>query len=174
MQHQPHEHSLEQAFLKHIALHQALIYKVCHTFERAEEARRDLFQDILVQLWRAFPNYNGSCKWTTWAYRIALNVAITQRRKSKMSITGLTDQLQQEIDRTRPAGSYDTTADEQAEALHRAIAQLTAAEKALILLYLDDVSYKEISDITGMTENNVGVKLNRIKSKLKTLLSYGK
>jgi RNA polymerase sigma-70 factor, ECF subfamily len=159
---------MQEQFLEYITTHNALIYKVCHTFERDLERQRDLFQDIILNLWKAFPNFKNNSKWTTWAYRIALNVAITQRRKPQVTTS--------ELNETFYTGLADVTFDESKEtrlnALYQAINQLNPAEKALILLYLDDASYSEIAEIIGITENNIGVKLNRIKFKLKQLLTH--
>lgn len=156
---------MEEAFIQQITQHKALIYKVCRTFRGNDpEGARDLFQDIVAELWRAFPRYNGSAKWTTWAYRIALYVAITQQRKRKVVTVPFTG--------VEPPPAPEPN--EQLAALHQAIAQLNEPDKALMLLYLDDLSYADMAEITGLTENHIGVKLNRIKSKLKNLLLYGK
>jgi RNA polymerase sigma-70 factor, ECF subfamily len=157
---------MEKEFLQLITTHKALIYKICHTYERDEGLRNDLFQEIILNLWKAFPRYEAKAKWTTWAYKIGLNVAITQRRKQHISTTALADDFEKALSDT----PYDGTVEERLKALYQAIAQLNAAEKALILLHLDDVPYADISEIIGITENNVGVKLNRIKSKLKSIL----
>ena len=164
---------MEEAFLRQIEQHKTLIFKVCHTFRGADkEGQRDLFQDIVAELWRAFPRFNHSVKWTTWACRIALNVAITQQRRRKITTVEWTDEFASAIDRqaNRPASEG---AGDQLNTLYQAISRLNEAEKALILLYLDDLSYADIADITGLTENHVGVKINRIKSKLKSLLLHG-
>lgn len=165
---------MEQAFTELIKTHQALIYKVCHVYANGDEARRDLFQEIVAQLWRAFPKYNTDQKWTTWAYRIALNVAITQWRKPEKVSLSYSGSFQIRLEQSLPDTPYDPTPDERLAALHAAIAQLSPAEKALILLYLDGLSYADIAQVTGITENNAGVKLNRIKAKLKTMLQHGK
>lgn len=157
---------MEKEFLQLVTTHKALIYKICHTYERDERLRNDLFQEIILNLWKAFPKYDATTKWTTWAYKIGLNVAITQRRKQRIPTTAFSNDFEQTLSDT----PYDYTVEERLKTLHQAIAQLNAAEKALILLYLDDVSYADISEIIGITENNVGVKLNRIKSKLKSIL----
>jgi RNA polymerase sigma-70 factor, ECF subfamily len=157
---------MEKEFLQLITTHKALIYKICHTYERDEGLRNDLFQEIILNLWKAFPRYEAKAKWTTWAYKIGLNIAITQRRKQHISTTVLADDFEKTLSDT----PYDETVEERLKALYQAIAQLNAAEKALILLHLDDISYADISEIVGITENNVGVKLNRIKSKLKLIL----
>jgi RNA polymerase sigma-70 factor, ECF subfamily len=160
---------MEKEFLQHITTHKALIYKICHTYERDDGLRRDLFQEIILNLWKAFPRYDAATKWTTWAYRIGLNVAISQRRKQRISTTAWTDGFEQTLSDT----PYDYTVEERLKALNHAISQLNVAEKALILLYLDDISYSDIAEIIGITDNNVGVKLNRIKSKLKAILNHG-
>lgn len=155
---------MEQTFLKLVEQHRALLYKVCHTFESSSEGRKDMFQEIVLQLWRAFPGYDSRVKWSTWAYRIALNTAITQlrkqtRRKPEPAMT--------------PQVTWERNPEEEAlEELYVAISTLNDLEKALIHLYLDDVPYAEIASIIGITENNVGVKLNRIKTKLKALLRH--
>lgn len=166
--------AMEQEFITCLDRHSALLHKVCHTYAYDPEQRRDLFQEIVVQLWRAFPKYNPALKWTTWAYRIALNVAITQRRKTTLPTVSLTDPFRQAAENSLRDHPYDAAADEQTTALYRAIAQLNAAEKALVLLFLDDIPYAEIAEITGITENYVGVKMSRVKAKLKTLVIYGK
>ena len=157
---------MEKEFLELVTKHKALIYKICHTYERDDVLRNDLIQEIILNLWKAFPKYDATTKWTTWAYKIGLNVAITQIRKRHIPTTTLTAEFEQTFSDT----PYDYTVEDRLKTLHQAIAHLNAAEKALILLYLDDVSYSDISEIIGITENNVGVKLNRIKSKLKSIL----
>jgi RNA polymerase sigma-70 factor, ECF subfamily len=155
---------MEQAFLQLITTHKALIYKICRAYEREPSLRNDLFQEIVLNLWKAFPKYDAdTTKWTTYAYRIGLNVAITYRHKQRINWS-------ETLGQTLPTTTDDDTNEERLKALYQAIVQLNPAEKALILLYLDDLPYSEIAEIIGITENNVGVKLNRIKSKLKLLL----
>jgi RNA polymerase sigma-70 factor, ECF subfamily len=158
---------MEKEFLQLITTHKALIVKICHTYERDDGLRRDLFQEIVLNLWKAFPKYDASLtKWTTWAYRIGLNVAISQRRKTRLGTAVLTD----ELERTLSDAPVDYTVEDRLKALYQAIEQLNAAEKALILLYLDDIPHTDMADIIGISENNVGVKINRIKAKLKSIL----
>jgi RNA polymerase sigma-70 factor, ECF subfamily len=158
---------MEQVFIGHITAHQALLFKVCRIFGPTQEARDDLFQDIVLQLWLAFPNYQSTAKWTTWAYRIALNVAISQCRKKYLPTTSLSGNLYSTL-ANRPADP--TEAQDTLAALYVAIAMLDPAEKALVLLYLDELSYAEIAEITGISVGNVGVKLNRVKAKLRTII----
>lgn len=131
-----------------------------------EVCREDLFQEILLQLWKAFPTYDRKRKYTTWMYRIALNTAISQFRKTKSDKIDLIDSYTDTI-------SYNDNFDEKNEdagLLLKAISLLSKAEKAIIMLYMEDCSYDEISEIIGISVSNVGVKINRIKKKLKEYL----
>jgi RNA polymerase sigma-70 factor (ECF subfamily) len=128
--------------------------------------RQDLFQEIVIQLWKSYPKFRGESKFSTWLYRIALNTAISDLRRHKKNIT-LTDpgELPTEIEDIQ----YHKQKEEQLEQLHSAIAQLTEIEKAVIMLYLEDKSYDEMEEILGMSQNNLRVKMNRIKEKLRKL-----
>lgn len=161
-----HRVIMEDSFAKYVTEHRSLLYKVRRMFERDDEAQKDLLQDILYQLWKAFPRYDTQFKWTTWAYRIALNVAISNKRNEKKSLPVVSDVLP---DIPADAGVVEA---ERSEALWRAIDQLNPAEKALLLLYFDEMSYSAIADISGLTETNVGVRISRIKNKLKSMLSH--
>jgi len=157
----------EQTFVQLISEHQGIIHKVASLYCDQGEERRDLFQEIVLQLWRAYPNYKGEAKLTTWMYRIALNTAISGFRKKKRSpeLQPITDHLLQ-----LPAQAPDSEREEQRQFLYRAIEQLSEVEKALVMLQLEDHSYDEIAEIIGITPNYVGVKFNRIKAKLRNIL----
>ena len=124
----------------------------------------DLFQDMLLQLWQAWPSFKGASKLTTWMYRVCLNTAIARLRKSGRSpalqALTLTQHGIPDIGPQRLDILFDNE-------LQTAIEGLDRIDRALIMLYLDEKSYKEIAEIMGLTETNVGVKLNRIKTKLK-------
>ncbi|MCF0070070.1 sigma-70 family RNA polymerase sigma factor [Dyadobacter sp. CY261] len=154
---------MEKFFLETIGAHQRIIHKVSKMYRNTREDQQDLFQEIVYQLWRAFPGFRHESKVSTWIYRIALNTAIVSYRKHRPAIS-LTDQPP---DLAEPA----TTFSEREEWLFRALRTLNESERALISLYLEDYSYAEIASVTGISENYVGVKLNRIKEKLKTLLA---
>ena len=129
-----------------------------------DEDREDLFQDVVLQLWRSFPSFSNASKVSTWMYRIALNVAITRLRKESKKARP------QELDDEAfniPEEPFD---DEKAKTMHHAIQLLTDVEKAIIMLYMDDYSYREIGEVVGVSESNVGFKLNQIKHKLKSLV----
>ena len=146
---------------------QGIIHKVCNIYCDAEEDRNDLFQEIIVQLWKSYPSFRRESKVTTWMYRVGLNTAITyfklsKRRPDKSQLTY--DNLQ------LPDDGYDTETEEQVKVLHKAVAQLSGIEKSIILLFLENKKYEEIAEITGITQNYVRVKMNRIKKKLKVLM----
>ncbi|MFW6259925.1 MAG: RNA polymerase sigma factor, partial [Tangfeifania sp.] len=146
---------------------QGIIHKVCNLYCDSQEDRNDLFQEIVAQLWKSYPSFRQESKVTTWMYRVALNTAITSFKKSKRrpdqnSLTYENFQLEDE--------GYDTETEENIKMLHAAVSQLTGVEKSIILLYLENRKYEEIAEITGITQNYVRVKMNRIKKKLKKLM----
>jgi RNA polymerase sigma-70 factor, ECF subfamily len=159
---------LEKEFLQIITDNQGIIHKVCSIYCDLEEDRRDLFQEIIAQLWKSYPSFRSESKFSTWMYRVALNTAITSFKKDKRQpdrsgISFETLHLADEI--------YDTRTEDQIKMLHRAVSQLTGVEKSIILLFLEDKKYEEIAEITGITQNYVRVKMNRIKKKLKSLMN---
>jgi RNA polymerase sigma-70 factor (ECF subfamily) len=156
---------MEQSFIKSIQENQNIIYKVCNLYRDSREDQEDLFQEIVYQLWKSYPGFKGEAKLSTWIYRIALNTAIAVYRKPKVDIV-----FREAIPDHLPYMS-DTNSSANQELLFRALRTLTDAEKAVISLYLEDYSYHEIAAITGLTEGNVGARLNRIKTKLKQRLN---
>jgi RNA polymerase sigma-70 factor, ECF subfamily len=155
---------LNQAqFIELINQHQQIIHKVCHVYVSNAAERQDVFQEVLLQAWKSIDNFKGNAKFSTWLYRVALNTAITFYRKEKKSPIVLSDKIF-----TDQIDEQDATKIEQSQFLYAAIAELNNIDKALVLLYLEDYSYDEIGEIIGITANNVGVKMNRIKTKLKT------
>lgn len=153
----------EMQFLALISSNQGVIYKIANLYRDTRDEREDLFQEIVFQLWKAYPSFRGDAKASTWIYRIALNTAIAIYRKNKPAIqyTPILPDLPAE----EPNPEYDL----RKERLFSALRLLDNSEKAIITLYLDDFSYKQIAEITGISENYVGVKLNRIKSKIQKL-----
>lgn len=154
----------EMQFLALISSNQGVIYKIANLYRDTRDEREDLFQEIVFQLWKAYPSFRGDAKASTWIYRIALNTAIAIYRKNKPAIqyTPILPDLPAE----EPNPEYDL----RKERLFSALRLLDDSEKAIITLYLDDFNYKQIAEITGISENYVGVKLNRIKSKIQKLL----
>ena len=124
--------------------------------------REDLFQEITLQAWKAFKKFRGDAKFSTWLYRVALNTAITFYRNDKRKPNLITtDTLPEQSE-----GAYDPI-EEQVKALYAAIGDLSKIDKAIVMLYLDDYPYAEIGEMMGISANNVAVKMNRIKIKLK-------
>ena len=159
---------LEHSFVELLQKHQNIVHKVCRLYTNNADAHNDLFQEITIQLWRAYPKFRGDSKFSTWMYRVGLNTAITLYRKSKRRINT------QEFDAVEfkiKAEEYDDTEEQQLKLLYKAVHQLNDSEKALVFLYLEDKSYREISATLGISEVNARVKMNRVKKKLKTILN---
>lgn len=159
---------LEHKFISEFQQNQNIIHKVCRIYTDNQEAHNDLFQEITIQLWKAYPKFRGEAKLSTWMYRIGLNTAITLFRKSKRSIkTQDFDSVLHKIE----SSDYDNTEEEQLKLMYKAIHQLSDIDKGLIFLYLEDKNYKEISETLGISEVNARVKMNRIKTRLKKILN---
>lgn len=158
---------MEREFLQIITKNQGIIHKVCNIYCDNQEDRNDLFQEIVAQLWKSFPSFREESKFSTWMYRVALNTAITSFKKTKRrpDQNRLTsDNFQVKDD------NYDTETEEEIKNLHKAVTQLTGVEKSIVLLFLENKKYEEIAEITGITQNYVRVKMNRIKKKLKKFM----
>ncbi len=152
----------EKEFISLLKQHQKIVYKVCNLYMDLHSDREDLFQEITLQAWKAYGNFRGDAKFSTWLYRVALNTAITFFRKEKRKPSiHLTDIVPEQ-----PEDNYDPI-EEQVKAMYAAIGNLSKIDKAIVMLYLEDYSYIEIGDMMGITANNVAVKMNRIKTKLK-------
>ena len=149
-------------FLEQINPHQAIVHKICRMYRDTPEDQEDLFQEIIYQLWKSYKNYKGKSKLTTWMYRIGLNTAMATFRKPKITVTNLEDNQEYQ--------EQHYSEDENSENLFRAIRHLPEPDRALLSLYFENLNYAEIGEVMGISENNVGVRLTRIKSKLKKLL----
>ncbi len=159
---------LEQKFVSDLEKNQNIVHKICRLYTNNQHAHNDLFQEISIQLWRAYPKFRGDSKFSTWMYRVALNTAITLYRKSKRTIkTQGFEAVSYKIEAT----VYDDTEEEQLKLLYKAVQHLSDIEKALIFLYLEDKNYKEIASTMGITEVNARVKMNRVKNKLRKILN---
>lgn len=156
----------EQKFINLINEHQGLIHKITMMYEHDRDARNDLFQEIVLQLWKSFPSFRGEAKITTWMYRIALNTAISGFRKSTRNIK--TEDLR-EVHMNISDGAGDDH-EEDFQKLQWAIRQLSEIERAMIMLALEEVPYDEIAETIGITQNNVRVRMNRIREKLRKLM----
>jgi RNA polymerase sigma-70 factor (ECF subfamily) len=159
---------LEHQFVTALEDNQNIVHKVCTLYTNDRDAHNDLFQEITIQLWKAYPKFRGESKFSTWMYRVALNTAITLYRKSKKSVH--TQDFDSVIFKIK-ADEYDPTEEQHLTLMYKAIKQLGDIDKALVFLYLEDKNYSEISDTLGISEVNARVKMNRIKTKLKTILN---
>ncbi|MFC0186246.1 RNA polymerase sigma factor [Pseudarcicella hirudinis] len=147
--------------------HQGIVHKVCGMYRRDIDDRKDLFQEIVIQLWKAFPNFRQEAKVSTWIYQIALNVAISDWRKEnrRPEKTGISESI---FNLTEiPA---DDAQEEKLQLLYHAIAQLSDVEKGMLVLYFEEKNNEEIAEILGITQNYVRVKMTRIREKLKSLM----
>ena len=159
---------LEHSFVDLLEKHQNIVHKVCRLYTNNQEAHNDLFQEITIQLWKAYPKFRGDAKFSTWMYRVGLNTAITLYRKSKRTID---TQEFESVSFKIKSEDYDDTEEQQLKLLYQAVHQLNDIEKALVFLYLEDKNYSEISETLGISEVNARVKMNRVKKKLKTILN---
>lgn len=153
----------QQEFVHLIAQHQGLVHKVCMLYARNEDDRKDLFQDIVLQLWKSFPSFKGDAKISTWIYRVALNTAISGLRKSSRKPQHI--EIGEQHFNMHESESH---LDEQFAVLQKLIQSLPEVERALVMLYLDGNSYEEISSVMGITVNNARVRMNRIREKIKS------
>ena len=158
----------ENEFIVLLEKHQNIVHKVCRLYTNNYNAHNDLFQEITIQLWKAYPKFRGDAKFSTWMYRVGLNTAITLYRKSKRKIE--TQQFEA-FEFKISAEEYDNTEEEQLKLMYKAVKQLNDIDKALVFLYLEDKNYTEISETLGISEVNARVKMNRVKKKLKTILN---
>lgn len=133
-----------------------------------KDSHNDLFQEITIQLWKAYPKFRGDSKFSTWMYRVALNTAITLYRKSKKDIR---TQDYDEISFKIKANEYNDETEQQIKLMYKAVKELNDIDKALVFLYLEDQSYREISETLGISEVNARVKMNRIKKALRNILN---
>jgi RNA polymerase sigma factor (sigma-70 family) len=158
---------LAKQFSEQISNHLGILHKICRTYKKDPDDRDDLFQEIVYNAWKSYPRFEGRSKFSTWLYRVALNTALYQNRKDRffgktVDVDALREQIAVEV-------KEDNT-----DLLWLAINKLDELEKSIVILYLEELPYKEISEITGLTENNIAVKLNRIKVKIRKILEdYG-
>jgi len=156
----------EKQFEKEIKAHEGLLWKICRLYAYTDADRQDLFQEMVIQLWKAYPTFRGEARFSTWLYRVALNTAITGLRRQKDFITSYEPEVLARHERV------DTTTggeEEQLEQLYRAISHLNEVEKALVMLYLEDRSYAEMEEVLGIGQGALRVKMTRIKEKLRQI-----
>lgn len=161
-------HTKEKKFVRELKENQNIIHKVCRIYTDNEVDHEDLFQEITLQVWKSYPLFRGDAKFSTWMYRIALNTAISLFRKSKREISV---NVEVDVSDLKISNQDFNKDEERLKILYKAIHQLSDIEKALIMMFLDDKSYREIGDILGITEGNARVKMNRARNNLKNIIS---
>jgi RNA polymerase sigma factor (sigma-70 family) len=152
-----------ETFQNLVEQHKKILYKVCNAYCKDSGSREDLAQEIMVQLWRSFGKFDGRCRFSTWMYRIALNVAISFYR-SENTRTRYVVCDEQRILQTVAEPEREP---EEVRILYEYIAELDPLNRALILLYLDGNSYPEIAEVVGISETNVATKISRLKNRMK-------
>lgn len=159
----------KEEFVKLVSEHKLIIYKICNSYCKNAGDRDDLAQEITYQLWRSYSHFNGSVKFSTWMYRVALNVAITCYRRTQKSETIIQPA---EPGMEMEDKKEDTEIREKnIDLLQQFINELKELDKALMILYLEEKTYSEIAGIMGITETNVATKISRIKDTLKQRFS---
>jgi RNA polymerase sigma-70 factor (ECF subfamily) len=156
----------EKEFLELLRQHEGLIHKICHVYATDALAKKDLFQEIVIQLWKSFESFRNESKISTWIYRVALNTALTEKRRSKTKASLIfTGFLNEDKVEENDSSSHQ----ENIHLLYGAITKLTEVEKAVVMLYLDDSSYEEMEEVLGIGQGTLRVKMNRIKEKLRQI-----
>lgn len=151
---------IEREFMDMIKLNERIIYKIASFYANKDHSVNDLYQEVILNLWKSYPSFKGESKVSTWLYRVALNTCITFFRRSKIDLY-YTDTI---IDVPEVTEGNDILKE-----LYIMIDRLGQLEKALVLLYLEEKTYKEIAEIMGLTVTNVATKIGRIKEKLKKM-----
>ncbi len=157
----------QKEFLHQLSENQRIIHKICKIYTDNIHDHEDLFQEIVIQTWKSYSNYRGDSKFSTWIYKIGLNTALALFKKKNYK----KEELHENLTHFK---IYDDNnheeKDAQIQAMYDAIHLLSDVEKALIMMFLEDKPYKEISEILGIAEGNARVKMNRAKEKLRTLI----
>jgi len=149
-----------------IDAHKAILFKVARVYGATHADREDLFQEIALQVWHSVEAYRGDCAATTWIYRVALNTALAWRRKERKHGEG-----RQDIEAVTGLLIAPSGRDPRLDWIYQRIAELDEADRSLALLMLDGFSYRDMSQILGLSESNVGVKISRIKAELAAQLA---
>ena len=159
----------KEAFLQLMDDHKGIIIKICHTYCPDTNEREDLAQEIMYQLWRSMGSFDDEHRFSTWMYRVALNVAISFYRKAKIKNSVITSQ--NETDEIADATEGKEELENDILQLQQFINELKELDRALMFLYLESKTYREIAEILGISETNVATRINRIKDKLKQKFS---
>ncbi len=155
---------IEKEFIDQIQKHQGILHKICFVYSNRNADKKDLYQEIVLQLWKSYPAFRQEAKFSTWMYRVALNTAITLNKKAALFGNHKT----QLSDEYAIAEIIDYSED--IKILYKAISKLSKIEKAIVMLWLEEKAYSEIAEIVGISEKNVSVKLVRSKKKLAQII----
>ena len=155
------------AFSALLQRHRGIVFKVANTYSRLAEDRDDLAQEIAARLWHAYPKYDPARSFSTWMYRVALNVAISHVREQTMRDRHDAVPLDEGMHDLADAGGVDHERDQHIRLLQGFIQRQPPLERALLLLYLEDRPQREIAEILGLTENNVSTKIGRLKQRIR-------
>lgn len=159
--------NLKEKFINQVMDAQGIVHKICGMYCDNKEDQKDLFQEILINLWKSYPSFRGESKFTTWMYRVSLNVALQRVRNSAKSEEHAT--IPAHFDEmTFPSG--ERLPEREIQLLYAAIDQLNDVEKAIVMLYLEEKGNEEIAEIVGISQNYVRVKMTRIRKKLKEIV----
>ena len=153
----------EEIFARLVREHKSTIYTVCYMFSKDEDEVQDLFQETLINMWKGMGGFREESKIDTWIYRVALNTCLTQERKQKREEKKVPLNMDVNYFEDNDANA------KQARILHQRISQLAYVDRALVMLWLDGMSYDEIGAVVGISAQNVAVKLFRIKEQLKKM-----
>jgi len=154
----------EKDFLEQVRENQGIIYKLVGLYASDAEEKKDLYQEVLLQAWKAWPSFRGEAKFSTWLYRICLNTILTQKRKANLV------DYKDSLEAISPSVQHSSIQKEEVAGLQKAIRQLSETDRAIISLHFDGYDNSEISGILGITANHVAVKLHRSKQQLTNLL----
>ena len=155
--------NIELQFTKMVKEYRKTIYTVCYFFSKDTEEVNDLYQEILINLWRGFPNYRGESSLKTWIWRVSLNTCSNQERKKKSRIRTVPLSIDIDLYNDEDAGSR------QIQMLYDRINRLDVFDRAIILLWLENMTYQDIADVVGISVSNITTRLFRIKEQLKTM-----
>ena len=153
----------EEQFARLVREHKGTIYTVCYMFSQDEDAVNDLFQETLINMWKGIDGFREESKISTWIYRVALNTCLLQERKKKKEVQTVPLSMDINFFEDNDANSS------QVRQLHERIGKLGLVDRAIVMMWLEDMSYDEIGAVMGITAQNVGVKLFRIKEQLKKI-----
>lgn len=151
-------------FLEQVRQNQGIVYKLVALYARDAEEKKDLYQEVLLQAWKAWSNYRGDAKFSTWLYRICLNTILTQRRRAQKI------DFVESLEPLAPVIRNGTEEKEDATRVQQAIRRLSETDRAIISMHLDGYDNTEVSDLIGISVNHVAVKLHRIKQQLANFL----